>query len=70
MRFEGGTVTNLDRTDQAPDVTLTIQAFSRLLLGVYDTQAIRFMGDVAVHTSLERLSPLFYRKPVYITEYF
>lgn len=65
-----GVVKEVTRTGAAPDATLTIQEFSRLLLGVYDISALPLLPGVTVHSSAEKLSTLFFQKPLHITEYF
>ncbi len=70
IAYDQGRGTQVTKTQDAADAALTIQEFSRLLLGKYDVNALRFLKDVTVYTSPEKLAPLFYRKPLCITQYF
>lgn len=70
VRFASSRVTEVSLTDEAPDVSLGIADFSRLLLGVYDTHMLRFLKNVTVHNTLSDLSALFFRKDMMIGEYF
>ncbi len=70
VTFAQGVENRVEKTHKEPDVTMTIQEFSRLILGVYEIESLPFLAAVAVHTDPRRLSPLFYRKPICITEYF
>ncbi|NLV59824.1 MAG: GNAT family N-acetyltransferase [Clostridiales bacterium] len=70
VSFGAGSVREVSQTDAAPDATLPIQEFSRLIAGVYDISALPFLTDVMVHSSAEKLSGLFFQKPLCITEYF
>lgn len=70
VRYQDGAVQDVQATQAAPDATLTIQEFSRLIIGIYDIDAIPYLRGVTVHTDAARLSGLFFRKPVYICEYF
>ena len=70
VRYRDNAVTGVEKTAREADASLGIQDFSRLITGVYDIDALRFLKGVAVHTDPGRLAGLFFRKPIYISEYF
>lgn len=70
VRFADGTVTSVERTETEADVTMTIQAFSRLICGCYDVQDWGWLSDVTLHCEPQKAAQVFYRKPMYITRYF
>lgn len=57
------------KTDAAPDIELTIQDFSRLLMGCCEL-APDWLPDVKLRGDLETARRLFYPKPNYITQRF
>lgn len=59
------------RRDQSPsDISMGIQDFSRLIIGVLDTGAIPYLPDVTIHNQSAAIEQVFFKKPVMITEYF
>ena len=68
--YAAGEKTQVSRTDEAPDLQMDIAAFSPLILGVYETETMRYMPTVTSHVPLSALAPLFYKKKNYICEYF
>lgn len=70
VSFVDGIATEVSITDEPADVSLGIADFSRLIVGVCDTNAIEFMESVHVNTDMEKISKVFYQKPNLITEYF
>ncbi len=70
VSFQEGKATNVAPSDAAPDITLGIADFSRLVLGAGGTRMIPWLQEVHVHTSLEALSALLFEKEIYIGEYF
>lgn len=72
VTFDGGRVTEVLRdAPDAPDVSLTIQDFSRLICGRYDLEsAAAYLPDIVLNSGYEKASCLFYRKPMYISRYF
>lgn len=65
-----GRVESVTLTEQAPDCSMGIADFSRLVLGVYGVDALEWMAGVTVFSEPEKLAKLFFRKPVMITENF
>ena len=68
--FENGTTTLVERTEEAADMVLTIQDFSRLLCGRYDVSDLVWLPDVQLNCPPEKAAQVFYRKPMHITRYF
>ena len=70
VTFENGKFLSV-LTENVPfDVELSINDFSRFILGTHDTKEILPLDKVNVHCSYEKLSQIFYKKPVLITEAF
>lgn len=67
--FAPGTENSVRRTDAAADVALTIQDFSRLIVGCCDLDP-EWLPGVKVHCDLEKARKVFYRKPNYIAQRF
>lgn len=70
VRFEGGTAVEVKATDLQTDIELGINDFSRLIVGAIDMNSLPFLDKVKVHTSLDKISKVFYQKPNYIVESF
>lgn len=68
--FENGKLNKITTDDAYADIILSIADFSRLIIGCLSTDQISFLENAVVHTDLETLSKVFYRKPVMITEHF
>ncbi|MBR2699510.1 MAG: GNAT family N-acetyltransferase [Clostridia bacterium] len=58
------------RVDDPPEIDLTIQDFSRLIVGCCDAADPEWLPDVRLHCPPERAAQLFYRKPTFISQYF
>lgn len=69
VRFAPNAANDVQRTDAAPDVELTIQDFSRLILGCCDFDP-EWLPDVKAHCDLQRARQVFYPKPNYIQQRF
>lgn len=69
VRFAPGAENGVRKTDAAPDVALTIQDFSRLILGCGDLDP-DWQPDVQLYCDVDRARQVFYRKPAYIAQYF
>lgn len=59
-----------DGTDAQADVTMTINEFSRLIIGTSDASSLAYMERVTVHNSSAPLSQVFYKKPTMIVQFF
>lgn len=69
VAFAPGGENGVRRTDAAPDVELTIQDFSRLLVGCMDLDP-EWLPYVKLHGDIGEARKVFYRKPCYITQRF
>lgn len=71
VAFQNGGAVTVEKTQLAPDVSLPISVFSALIAGVcaWD-EAVRWMPGVTVHRQRQALEGIFYRKPLYLVDYF
>ena len=67
--FAPGRTNDVRRVEAAPDIELTIQDFSRLIVGCCDLDP-EWMPDVKLRCPVERAAQVFYRKPAFISAYF
>lgn len=71
VEFADGKAKRVEKDkDYNPDITMGINEFSRLIIGAGDIHSLEYMDHVTVHSDLDKIARVFYRKPVYITEYF
>lgn len=70
LTFEDGRTTDVRRVSTQPDISLTIQDFSRLICGRYNLSCAQWLPDVALHCDVAKAEKVFYRKPMFITRYF
>ena len=70
IRYGGGRVQSVLRTDKEPDIAMGIAAFSRMLAGRCGLDAYPALPDVEVFGNREATAGVFYQKPMYIQTYF
>lgn len=71
VHFQDGKAVAVEKGRAVPDASLTISAFSALIAGVCDfTDAAGNLTDLNVHSDSAALSQIFYRKPMYIADFF
>lgn len=71
VSFENGKAVCVERSENAPDAVLTIPAFSALISGVCDlSEAEGYLTGLEIQNSAAPLSQVFYRKPLWIVDYF
>ena len=70
VRFAPDMQSAVERTQASPDVILGIQDFSRLILGGCDAADIRWLPQVKLLCPPEQAAQVFYRKPLFISQYF
>ena len=70
VTFENGKPLSVLTEDVPFDVELSINDFSRFILGTHDTNEILLLDKVNVCCSYEKLSQVFYKKAMLITESF
>lgn len=68
VRFAPGMPNAVGATREPPDVLLNIQDFSRLLLG--GCGDMRWLPEAQILCSPEKAAQVFYRKPMFISQYF
>ena len=70
IRYGGGRVQSVLRTDRAPDIAMGIAAFSRMIAGRCGLDAYPALPDVRITGNADAAAGVFYRKPLYIHTYF
>ncbi|MBR2696971.1 MAG: sterol carrier protein domain-containing protein, partial [Clostridia bacterium] len=70
VAFAPGRPNIVRRVADSPDIVLTIQDFSRLIVGCCDAADPDWLPDVRLSCAPERAAQLFYRKPTFISQYF
>lgn len=71
VRFEDGRAVSVARADAQPDAALEISTFSALLCGVCDfAEARQYFSGLEVLHDAAPLEQTFFRKPLYIEDYF
>lgn len=70
VTFENNKAVSVDINQDPGDIVLNINDFSRLIVGGMETNQIDFLENVTINTDMEKLSKVFYKKPMMITEYF
>lgn len=67
--FAPGRENRVRRVDAAPDIELTIQDFSRLIVGCCSPDSM-WLPEMKLNGSLEEAAKVFYRKPTFISALF
>lgn len=76
VTFEEGVCKNViqssmtDDLDEVADIRMTINEFSRLIIGTSDVHSLPYMDGVTVLNPSAPLNQIFYKKPNYIMEFF
>lgn len=71
VQFENGRAISVSRSDTQPDAELEISMFSALLCGVCDfSEARQYFPGLEVFHESAPLDRVFFRKPLYIEDYF
>ncbi len=70
LEFTDGKAVNVSVTNEEADISMGINDFSRLITGVCSTEEIAFLDGVTVSSNMECIQKVFYKKPVFLTEYF
>lgn len=69
VEFAPGRANAVRRVDAEPDVELTIQDFSSLIVGCRDLDPM-WLPDVKLRCPVEQAARVFYRKPTFISTFF
>lgn len=67
---DGRAVSVIKSPAAAPDVSMEINEFSRLIIGACDAGALQYMNNAVIHTDTAAIGQVFYQKPNLILEYF
>lgn len=70
VSFAPGQETQVTRTEEKADMRLTIQDFTRLILGKHDIEDLPWLPDVQMYCEQEKAEKVFYRKPVFLCQAF
>ena len=57
-------------TDEAPDIETTIQGLSRLISGSITLEQAQYYSGITINSNTETLKKAFYKKPLWINDYF
>jgi hypothetical protein len=69
VSFAPGRENRVRRVNDAPDVELTVQDFSRLIVGCCGLDAM-WLPEVGLRCPIEQAAKVFYRKPAFISTFF
>jgi len=67
--WKDGRFADMSATNRAPDAVMDIGSFSAALLGRHDVEDFGFLNNIEVYNP-ERLRGMFYKKGIYIANYF
>ena len=71
VQFSEGKAVSVTRSEEAPDISLDISTFSALIAGAADFADAKYtLSGMEIHQENPCLGQIFYRKPLYITDYF
>lgn len=70
LTFEPGQVNFVEKTEEQPDVSLTINAFSALICGARDVHSLAWIPDAVVHNAAAPFAGVFYAKPCFMLDLF
>ncbi len=70
LTFAPGKSNLVEKSAEAPDVSMTINAFSALICGARDTLDLAWMPEVSVHNGAAPFEAVFYAKPCFMMDLF
>lgn len=70
LTFAPGQVNFVEKTEEQPDVSMTINAFSALICGVRDVHSLAWIPDAVVHNAAAPFAGVFYAKPCFMLDLF
>ncbi len=70
LTFAPGQVNFVEKTEEQPDVSLTINAFSALICGARDVHSFAWIPDAVVHNAAVPFAGVFYAKPCFMLDLF
>lgn len=70
ISFADGQALSVEKTQEAPDLSVTIQRFSQLAVGFVELGQTEYLSDVTLHGNRDVLEKVFVRKPLFFTDHF
>lgn len=70
ISFADGQALSVEKTQEAPDLSVTIQRFSQLAVGFVELGQTEYLSDVTIHGNRDVLEKVFVRKPLFFTDHF
>ena len=70
LTYAPGQVNFVEKTEEQPDVSLTINAFSALICGARDVHSLAWIPDAVVHNAAAPFAGVFYAKPCFMLDLF
>lgn len=70
LTFAPGQVNFVEKTEEKPDATMTINAFSALICGARDVHSLAWIPDAVVHNAAAPFAGVFYAKPCFMMDLF
>lgn len=68
--FENGKATSVELTEKSFDIGMTINDFSRLLIGTHAPEELKYIERLQINSDLDTLGKVFYKKLNFIADYF
>lgn len=70
VSFTNNKADSVIETNNCADISMNINDFSRLIIGICETEEIQFLENVKINGNMEHIQKVFYKKPNFIMEYF
>lgn len=70
VQFKDGRAAEVSVTDMKCDIELSINDFSRLIVGTHDSEEIQLIENVKIYSNKDSIERVFYKKPSFIADYF
>lgn len=68
--FENGKATSVEITEKPFDIGMTINDFSRLIIGTHAPEEFKYIERLQINTDVDTLGKVFYKKLNFIADYF
>jgi len=68
--FENNKAISVLETTSAADISLTINDFSRLIIGTHDANELKYIERIKLNCDLDKIDKVFYKKLNFIADYF
>ena len=70
ITFENDHLSSITKTNEMPHVEMGIDAFSTLIVGIYDSDSVLSFNNVTIFKNTENIKKVFYQKKCMLYEYF